>query len=146
MRTILDESRTWFLQNLSYDGGLKILLIEGFVGTKSEDIKIGDTVLSDTHPIETSQTSKTVQIQFSHFVTWQVIDECFSNFDDYEKRDDLSFLQILERSKYLDYVNANHGWYTDVFGSAKHYRVWTENEVIDIVSCKEPSIELVTVN
>ncbi len=146
MRTILDEARTWFLRGLVYDEVLKIVVIEGSIGTNAEDLKIGDTVLRDVHPIQTTETSKHFLIQFSQFVAWQVLDESFSNFDEYEIRDDDSFLCILERSKYLDYVNANHGWYIDMFGSAKHYRVWTENEVIDVVSCKEPTIELVKVN
>lgn len=141
MRTILDDSKTWFLHCLSYDKELKLILIEGIVGTTPEDIKIRDTIICDTYPINTSPSSKMVQIRFPHFIAWQVVDESFTSFDEYEKRDDKSFLQILERSKYFDYVNASHGWYADAIGSGRHYRIWTENEVIDVVSCEEPIIE-----
>lgn len=143
MNTILDESKTWFLQALTYDEELKIILTEGIVGTQPEDIKINDTVIQDTYPITTLPSSKIVTIRFTHFIAWQVVNESFTCFDDYEERDDKGFLQILERSKYFDYVNACHGWYADVIGAAKHYRVWTENEVIDVISCEDPILELV---
>lgn len=142
MRTILDEAKTWFLHDLSYDESLKIVLIEGMIGTSPEDIRIFDTVIRDTYPINTSPSSRTILIRFSQFVAWQVVNESFTTFDDYEHRDDTGFIQVIERSKYFDYVNANHGWYADVIGVGKHYRIWTENEVIDVIACEEPVIEL----
>jgi hypothetical protein len=51
-------------------------------------------------------------------------------------------LQVLSRSKYLDYVRANHGWFEDMRGPAKHYRVWTENEVVDVIACVAPTFVL----
>jgi hypothetical protein len=49
-------------------------------------------------------------------VAWQVVDESYTSFDDYEKRGDSGTLQSLSRSKYLDYVKANHGWFEDLIG------------------------------
>jgi hypothetical protein len=141
MRTILDEAETWFLHSLVYNEELRITLVEGMSGTEPEDICIGGTVIRNTYPIDTSLTSKLVSIRFPQYVAWQVVNESFTTFDEYEQRDDTGFLQTLERSKYLDYVNANHGWYIDVIGSGKHYRIWTESEVIDVVACTEPVID-----
>ena len=141
MRTVLDESKTWFLHRLSYEEELRITLIEGKRGNESQDIQIGDVVIRDAYPIEISPTSKLVLIRFSQYVAWQVVNESFTIFDDYEQRDDTGFLQILEKSKYLDYVNGSHGWYVEVLGKGKHYRIWTENDVIDVITCVEPIIE-----
>ena len=142
METILDEGKTWYLDHLSYKDELTITLIEGTISSESEDVQILNTVIRDCYPIDILSTSRRVLIRFSQYVAWQVVDESFTSFDEYEQRDDKGFLQILARSKYFDYVNASHGWYSDIIGSGKHYRIWTENEVIDIVSCTEPIIDL----
>ena len=144
MYTILDVSKTWFLQQLSYSEGLTVILIEGTSGTEPEELKIGDTVIKDTYPISPQPASKMVLIRFPQTVAWQVVSEAFTTFDDAELRDDTGFLQILERSKYFDYVNANHGWYSDILGLGKHYRIWTEFEVIDVIACEAPLVEQLT--
>ena len=144
MRTILDDSKTWYLNSLSYENELRLILIEGIVGTIPENLKVGDVVLNDLLPINVLPSSKIVLVRFADIITWQVINESYSNFDSYEQRDDNSFIQVLERSKYFDYVNANHGWYSD-YKKGKHFRVWTSDEVIDIVACEEPIIEPINI-
>jgi len=144
MYTILDEGHTWFLDDLSYKDELTITLIEGILRSEPENIKILNSVIRDAYPIDILPTSRQVLIRFSQFVAWQVVDESFTSFDEYEQRDDKGFIQILARSKYFDYVNTSHGWYPDIIGTGKHYRIWTCDEVIDIVSCTEPIIELIT--
>jgi len=44
--------------------------------------------------------------------------------------------------KYLDYVCASHGWFEEMRGPGKHYRVWTENEVVDVIACEPPAVDL----
>jgi hypothetical protein len=73
-------------------------------------------------------------------VVWQCVDESWTAFDAYEEREDDGSLQVLTRSRYLDYAHAAHGWFTDMVGPAKHYRVWTQNEVIDVVSFDPPDV------
>jgi len=71
-----------------------------------------------------------------------LVDESFTAGNDYEVREDKSALQVLTQSRYLDYVRANHGWFEEMGrGPGKHYRVWTENEVIDVVACEAPTVE-----
>ena len=82
-------------------------------------------------------------MRFSRPIAWQLVDESFTAGNDYEVREDKFALQVLTKSRYLDYVRANHGWFQDVGrGPAKHYRVWTENEVIDVVTCEAPTVKL----
>ena len=80
-------------------------------------------------------------VRFEEVVAWQVVDESYTSWDDYEQRDDTNVLQELSRSRYLDYVRDNHGWFQDIIGPAKHYRIWTGDEVVDVVSVSEPEIE-----
>ena len=140
MQTILDEGHTWFLDSLVYEDGLTIRLVEGVKGEPPKDLEVGDKVIKITYPVEPSDNSKRVTVKFGIPVAWQVVDESYTSFDKTEVRDAKGYLQVLSKSKYLDYVNASHGWYKDVAGDASHYRVWTENEVIDVVANEPPGV------
>lgn len=80
-------------------------------------------------------------VRFPQVIAWQTVDESYTRFDEYEQCDDRRTLQILSRSKYFDYVKGSHGWWEDVLGPSRHYRVWTEDEVIDVIACEPPVVE-----
>ena len=141
MRTVLDDAKTWFLRALVYQDELRVIVAEGFVGDQAEELRIGGRTIKDLRSIDVSDKSRLFEIRFPQFVAWQVVNESFTSFDEYELRDDTGTLQSLSRSKYLDFVKNNHGWNEDVIGPAKHYRVWTENEVVDVVACEPPTRE-----
>ena len=143
METWLDEFDATFLHAAVYvDRELRVTVAEGFRAAEPEDITIGGHVIKGTYAIDTSEKSRLVEIRFSEPVAWQLVDESFTAGDDYEVREDRFALQVLSRSKYLDYVRANHGWFEEIRGPAKHYRVWTENEVVDVISCAPPAVVL----
>ena len=141
MRTVLDDARSWFLDAIVYQDELRIIVAEGIIGEKTEELCVGEHTIRDLTPLDVSENSRRFSIRFPQLVAWQVVDESFTIFDEYEERDDKGTLQTLTRSKYFDYVKANHGWFEDRLGPAKHYRVWTENEVIDVVACESPIVE-----
>ena len=141
MRTILDDAKTWFLHKVIYQDELRVIVAEGFVGNRKEELRVGGHTIKDLRTIDVNDKSRLFVVRFIHFVAWQVVDESFTSFDKYEQRDDTGMLQSLSRSKYLDYVKDNHGWFENTIGLAKHYRVWTENEVIDVVACEPPLVE-----
>lgn len=80
-------------------------------------------------------------VRFPQFIAWQVVDESFTGADQYEVRDDAKHLQSLLRSRYLDFVKAHHGWFEPIAGPATHYRIWTEDAVIDVIACQPPVVE-----
>lgn len=53
----------------------------------------------------------------------------------------MNTILTLERSRYLDYVKTSHGHNEDIAGPAKHYRVWTEDDVIDVIACEPPVVQ-----
>jgi hypothetical protein len=144
MKTLLDDLYTSFLHAAVYtEGALRVIVTEGFRAAEPEDIMIGQHVIKGTYAINTSEQSRLVEVRFSRPIAWQLVDEAFTSADEYEVREDTFALQELRQSRYLDYVRANHGWFEDVGrGPGKHYRVWTENEVIDVVACEAPLLEL----
>lgn len=141
MKTLLDEFHTSFLHAAVYaDGVLRVVVAEGFRAPEPEDLIVAGHVFDDTFAICTSKESRLIEVQFKRPIAWQVVDESFTAANDYELRDDNCTLQVLTRSPYLDYVRANHGWFEDIRGSGKHYRIWTENDVVDVVGCEPPRV------
>ena len=140
MKTILETGSTWFLESISKVDQLCLILAEGLVG-QEEDTSIAG-VKFRSKPVTVEKQSRRIRVLFQSPIAWQVVNESFTAFDDSEARDDTSHLQILSKSKYLEYVNANHGWYSDVKeAEGQHYRIWTEDDVVDVVSCDPPEIE-----
>jgi hypothetical protein len=143
MKTLLDDFHTWFLVAATYAGSeLSIIVAEGFRAAEPEDINILGHVIKGTYAINTSEGSRLVEVRFSKPIAWQLVDESYTSANEYDVHEERSAVQVLTQSRYLDYVRANHGWFEDVGrGSGKHYRVWTENEVIDVVACEAPAVE-----
>jgi hypothetical protein len=143
MKTLLDEFHTSFLAAARYaDGELRLIVTEGFRAAEPEDLTILGHIIKGTCAINTSEKSRLVEVRFGRPIAWQLVDESFTAGNDYEIREDKLALQVLTQSRYLDYVRANHGWFEDIRGPGKHYRVWTENEVVDIVACESPTVTL----
>jgi hypothetical protein len=144
MKTLLDTFYASFLHAALYaEGDLRIIVAEGFRAAESEDITIAGHVIKGTYAINTSERSRQAEVRFNRPIAWQLIDESFTAADEYEVREDQFALQVLTQSRYLDYVLASHGWFHEVGrGPGKHYRVWTENEVIDVVACEAPVVGL----
>ncbi len=135
----------WQLHAVAYQGDLRLILAEMFVGEpdidRTDPNPAVQEMLRGSRPIEVRDESRLMLVKFPVTVAWQVIDESYTSWDDYEERDDKSVVQVITRSKYLDYVHENHGWFRDVLGPAKLYRVWTADEVVDVVACEPPTIE-----
>ena len=141
MKSLLDEFHASFLHAVIYaEAELRIIVAEGFRAAEPEDITIAGHVIKGTYAIDTSEKSQLVEVRFSRPIAWQLVDESFTAGNDYEVREDKFALQVLTQSRYLDYVRANHGWFEDIRGLGKHYRVWTENEVLDVVACEPPTV------
>jgi hypothetical protein len=143
MKTLLDSFQSSFLHAAIYhEGELLIVVSEGCLAAEPEDITIGGHLIKGTYALNTSENSRYVDVRFNRPIAWQLVDESFTSDDKYEAREDTFALQVLTQSRYLDYVLANHGWFKDVGrGVGKHYRVWTVNEVVDVVATEPPVVQ-----
>jgi hypothetical protein len=144
MKTILDNCKTLFLEGLLYTETLQIVVSEGFVLDKTQSIQVGQKTIEDVRSIEKIENSSQFKIEFNFqdLINFQVINESYTSLDKNEIRDTDGFIQIVSQSQYMDFVENHHGWYKDILNNeAKLYRIWTEDEVIDVVSIKEPRIE-----
>ena len=84
------------------------------------------------------------EIIFDLYIMYQVRNESYSSWDDYEIRRG-KFLICFERSRLLDHLKditdcqqLQDGTYYP--GAWRHYGVYTENHIIDVITCNEPVI------
>lgn len=144
MKTILNSAYFFYLDGIQYRGGgsLQITLIEASVKQEEVDVPITEDFNLKCYPVEPTENSRRFTISFKHPIVWQVVeDDSLYGSDEDEITDSLGTLQVVQNSKYFEYVKKNYGWYEYSLGPAMHYRIVTENEVIDVVSCDEPDIE-----
>ncbi len=82
----------------------------------------------------------TYEIYFDNYVMYQVRNESFASFDEDEVRCG-NRLIIFEKSKLLDYVKTVVWTDEKYFGGYKHYGIYTENQIIDVISQVEPKVK-----
>ena len=144
MKSELDKSYTWFLDRITYENALKVYLQEGLQGKKA-DIIIGNTNLGTGTPIQKSDKSKRACIEFDQILSWQCIDESATTCDKAEISDSGKFISTLRRSAYLDFILAEHKWYIDLNGPVTMYRIWTENDIVEVVAYAPPVVEILNI-
>lgn len=142
METILNTAHSLILESIQYnDDGLKIELLELFRNSIPENIQItNEVILNDVHAIEPNQNSRKFVIQFEEILTWQVVDESADCYNEKETIGSNGFFRIVTNSEYMRYVQKEYGWYEEIIGKTQHFRIWSENRIIDIVSTIEPKI------
>tara|TARA_R110001583_G_scaffold12279_4_gene54610 strand:- start:2159 stop:2605 length:447 start_codon:yes stop_codon:yes gene_type:complete len=135
---------TLFLDTISYSSKTRLLtvnVIEGFVSSETESIEISEgNVMDNVRSIDILDKSRKFKVEFDSPIAWQNVDESFTAFDKAEIINNKGVIQEIKNSEYLKYVRENHGWFEPHQGTAIQYRIWTENDVVDIVTTEEPQI------
>ncbi|MCM1299102.1 MAG: hypothetical protein NC203_08980 [Firmicutes bacterium] len=88
--------------------------------------------------------SKIYEITFDRYIMYQVRNESYSSWDNYEVRRGKYFI-VFERSRLLDYLAAatdcrvlpDGSFYPDKW---THYGIYCQNHIIDVVSAFPPTI------
>lgn len=85
------------------------------------------------------------EIIFERYILYQTRNESFCSWDNYEVREGTSFI-IFKKSRMLDYLSQitdcqqlRDGTFYP--GEWKHYGIYCQNHIIDIISCYEPTIK-----
>ena len=96
-------------------------------------------ILKKARPIYPNN-EKTYEIYFDNYVMYQVRNESFVAFDKDEIRCGKRLI-VFEKSKLLDYVKKVIWADENYFGGHTHYGIYTENQIIDVISQIEPKVK-----
>ena len=143
MKSVVDPSAgRLFLERLTEtEGALRLLLAEGRVGPEGS-FPVRETVVEGTQLVTVEGDSRRFTLVFAKAAAYHVIDESYTAWDDYEQRDSTEdAIQVLSRSRWLDYLHAHHAWMFESVSGLKHYRVWTYHAVVEVLAPDEPTVE-----
>ena len=117
------------------------LSTKGEVGENIPDNEKGviKRILEKAKPVY-PDNENTYEIYFENYVMYQVRNESFAAFDEDEVRCGNRLINF-EKSKLLDYVKTVVWADEKYFGGYKHYGIYTENQIIDVISQVEPTIK-----
>ncbi len=146
-----NSSAAPFLLSLSDDKNLTLRIVIAFprageAGSNPEESGSGlDDLLAKSVPVYVDM-SQVYEIVFDGYILYQMRNESYTSWDDYEVRKG-RFLVVFERSRLLDC----YGEMIFDFDSEetrktqrKHYGIYTENHILDIISNAPPTIRSIT--
>jgi len=146
LKKILKESEWWFLERLDYVGASLIVeVVEGCVSSVSEDVSIdGAGVVPDACPVEVTERSKRVRIEFSNVLAYQVIDESYYAIPASGKLEEVAGPILCQQtgSDYLEYLN-QISLIKDLIDDPVHnYILNLADDIIDVISTTGPVVNL----
>ena len=146
MKNILAEADWWFLEKLDFkEAHLMLEVTEGIVASVSQDVSIDDTgTIEGARPIEVTDRSRRIRIEFSNVLTYQVTDESYAKPAS-GKMEEVAGRILCQHtgSEYLKYVQQNSLIKHLVDDPVQHYSLNLADDIIDVITTTKPSIELV---
>jgi len=146
VKNILAEADWWFLDKLDFKGAhLMLEVTEGIVASVSQDVSIDDTgTIEGARPIEVTDRSRRVRIEFSNVLTYQVTDESYAEPAS-GKIDEVAGRILCQHtgSEYLEYVQQNSLIKHLVDDPVQHYSLNLADDIIDVITTANPSVDLI---
>ncbi|NAY93429.1 hypothetical protein GTQ34_16075 [Muricauda sp. JGD-17] len=143
MKSILDKCHGVILNNLNYrnEGCLTIKLTELILSDSKTDLNLGGgKIIKDLNPVKSTSESRQFKVEFREAVFYQVADESYCSWDEYEIRDGKDNIQIFSKSRYMDFVTEHFPFYSAENSKGKHYRLLATTEIIDVIAYDNPTI------
>ncbi|QQZ08496.1 hypothetical protein [Heyndrickxia vini] len=120
------------------EGALKIKIERCKVSDKTVSVIEFDDVVIEANPIEVDSELPIIELEFSSYVSYSVINESFAPFQDYEVYEG-SLFRIYSKSRYLDFIKLRT-FAVDIFPDLVHYQIPCLNHIIDIISNEVPIV------
>lgn len=132
----------------AYDNELRITIMSTTTGDFTDAHEVCENtaleqILSRCRPIE-ANPEQSFEIIFENYIMYQVRNESFCSYDSDEIRSG-KFMIVFEESKLLDYLMVS----TDACqlddgtfypGEWRHYGIYTQSHIIDVVALDEPKV------
>ena len=118
---------------------------EGIAASVSQDVSIDDIgTIEGTRPIEVTDRSRRIRIEFSNVLTYQVTDESYAQPASGEMEEVAGRILCKHTgSEYLEYVQQNSLIKHLVDDPVQHYSLNLADDIIDVITTANPSVDLV---
>ena len=142
-----------FLLSLSDDQDLTLRVViafpkDGEAGTDPESLNEKVKVLLDKCVPVGADMDQVYEIVFENYILYQMRNESYTSWDEYEVRKG-RYLIVFERSRLLDYYeDAIFDFDSEETRKTqrKHYGIYTENHILDIISNEPPKIRRISLD
>ncbi|WP_345164908.1 hypothetical protein [Nibribacter koreensis] len=128
------------------DNGLCLEISESMTSETVQDVLINDKVISENRLLSVNENGTKFNISFHRYVAYQVFNESFLNFNDWDEYETGEFntFCIFKKSRYMGFIK-NETIADYIFpDELKHYGVYCQNHVVHIISTLEPVIEKIS--
>lgn len=118
---------------------------EGIAASVSQDVSIDDIgTIEGTRPIEVTDRSRRIRIEFSNVLTYQVTDESYAQPAS-GKIEEVAGRILCQHtgSEYLEYVQQNSLIKHLVDDPVQHYSLNLADDIIDVITTANPSVDLI---
>ena len=118
---------------------------EGIVASASQDVSIDDIgTIEGTRPIEVTDRSRRIRIEFSNVLTYQVTDESYAQPAS-GKIEEVAGRILCQHtgSEYLEYVQQNSLIKHLIDDPVQHYSLNLADDIIDVITTANPSVDLI---
>lgn len=99
-------------------------------------------ILENAHPIESTDTCRTFELCWKHYVAYLVTEECVGSCGEY--RDEVytgKLLRCYSKSHFLEHLARDTGGY---IRPLQHYKLICLNHLIDVASEEPPEIQVIS--
>jgi len=136
----INEAGCCFLTKLEEAGGnsLSLSIQTSKVSEREEKIFIDEKQFGKGKRIYSDDTCPEFQIYFERFIAFNVLNESYLGSDEGEYTG--KYLRVYSKSKYIDFLTEYASVYLHEGEVLTHYAFLCQDQVIDIVSTRKPTI------
>jgi len=137
----LNAHKYLYLDKLYEETDLELCVVINEAKVQGDKLQRADNA-SAYGAIVTDDTCRKYKVTFRDYVAYSVRNESFTVLDDEERFTGNLFRQF-SKSKFLDYVAASTVLVEDIVGAYTHYEIACLNQIIDVATGREPTIETI---
>ncbi len=119
---------------------LRLIIQEGIISDEEKTLDLGAAKFEGFREISVTDESKAYQVIFESYIAYSVVNESYSQWDDYELFEGKVF-RIYQKSRFLDYLKLDSFATKDYPGPFEHFGFACSNHIVNIASQNKPKIK-----
>ena len=119
---------------------LRLIIQEGIISEEEKTLDLGAAKFEEFREISVTDESKAYQVIFESYIAYSVVNESYSQWDDYEVFKGKVF-RIYQKSRFLDYLKLDTFATKDYPGTFEHFGFACSNHIVNIASQIKPTIK-----